>query len=46
MSLTVYWTRFAENKIDDIYEYYELKLQMFLTQDEIQKKWMRFDWTE
>jgi plasmid stabilization system protein ParE len=25
MSLTVYWTRFAENKIDDIYEYYELK---------------------
>jgi len=24
MSLTVYWTRFAENKIDDIYEYYEL----------------------
>lgn len=25
MSLTVYWTRFAENIIDDIYEYYELK---------------------
>ncbi len=25
MSLTVYWTRFAENKLDDIYEYYELK---------------------
>ena len=25
MSLTVYWTRFAENKIDDIYEYYEFK---------------------
>ena len=25
MSLTVYWTRFAENKIEDIYEYYELK---------------------
>ena len=24
MSLTVYWTRFAENKIEDIYEYYEL----------------------
>jgi len=26
MSLTVYWTRFAENKIDDIYEYYEFKV--------------------
>ncbi len=25
MNLTVYWTRFAENKIDDIYEYYEIK---------------------
>ena len=25
MSLTVYWTRFAENIIEDIYEYYELK---------------------
>ncbi len=26
MNLTVYWTRFAENKIDDIYEYHELKV--------------------
>ncbi|MCK5776059.1 MAG: type II toxin-antitoxin system RelE/ParE family toxin [Bacteroidales bacterium] len=25
MELTVYWTRFAENKLDDIYEYYETK---------------------
>lgn len=25
MNLTVFWTRFAENKIDDIYEYYKIK---------------------
>jgi len=25
MELTVYWTRFAEDKLDDIYEYYESK---------------------
>ena len=23
MDLTVYWTRFAENKLDDIFDYYE-----------------------
>lgn len=28
MSLTVYWTRFAENKIEDIYEYYELNARV------------------
>ncbi len=25
MELEVYWTRFAEGKLDDIYNYYELK---------------------
>ena len=25
MELVVYWIRFAESKLDDIYEYYELK---------------------
>lgn len=25
MELTVYWTRFAEDKLDDIYDYYESK---------------------
>jgi plasmid stabilization system protein ParE len=25
MSLPVFWTRFAENKLDDIYHYYALK---------------------
>jgi len=25
MELAVYWTRFAENKLDDIYDYYESK---------------------
>ena len=23
MELAVYWTRFAENKLDDIYDYYK-----------------------
>ena len=25
MGLTVYWTQFAENKLDDIFEYYKFK---------------------
>lgn len=25
MGLTVYWTRFAENKLDDVYKYYKKK---------------------
>ena len=25
MDLVVYWTQFAEDKLDDIYDYYELK---------------------
>ena len=25
MALTVYWTQFAENKLEDIYSYYEIK---------------------
>jgi plasmid stabilization system protein ParE len=25
MGLTVYWTHFAENKLDDIYKYYKEK---------------------
>lgn len=25
MELTVYWTRFAENKLDDIFDYYKTK---------------------
>ncbi|MCD4793036.1 MAG: type II toxin-antitoxin system RelE/ParE family toxin [Bacteroidales bacterium] len=25
MDLTIYWTRFAENKLDDIFDYYKTK---------------------
>ncbi len=27
MELVVYWTRFAEDKLDDIYDYYESKVE-------------------
>ncbi len=32
MNLIVYWTRFAENKIDDIYEYCEIKAGVSVAQ--------------
>ena len=32
MDLTVYWTRFAENKLDDIFDYYETKASIIVAQ--------------
>jgi plasmid stabilization system protein ParE len=32
MDLTVYWTRLAENKLDDIFDYYETKASIIVAQ--------------
>ena len=32
MDLTVYWTRFAENKLDDIFDYYETNVSNLTAQ--------------
>nr|MBC7612597.1 type II toxin-antitoxin system RelE/ParE family toxin [Pseudopedobacter sp.] len=32
MELTVYWTRFAENKLEDIFEYYKFKANVFVAE--------------
>ncbi len=31
MDLTIYWTRFAENKLDDIFDYYKTKAGISVT---------------
>ncbi|MCD0465557.1 type II toxin-antitoxin system RelE/ParE family toxin [Flavobacterium sp. ENC] len=33
MGLTVYWTQFAENKLEDIFEYYKFKAGIRVSQD-------------
>lgn len=33
MGLTVYWTQFAEDKLDDIFEYYKFKAGIKVAQN-------------
>jgi len=33
MDLTVYWTRFAENKLDDIFDYYKTNVSTRVAQE-------------
>ena len=36
MELTVYWTRLAENKLTDIYNYYEIKVSIKVAEKLVQ----------